>query len=151
MAPANAPRPLDGRDHGHTYGDAYMHMPYRCRDCGAVEWIWNSRDGVTPFLVDCRECGGVAAHTMREVDGYERHHKARAGERIFVDATAEDSLRAAEVAFQRAKGTPYEIPEDAHAAWVQRTAAEIPTGSPKLVLVTNRRMRRSAKEARSDG
>ena len=148
MAPGNVGRPLNGRDRGHTCGDAYMHVPYRCRTCGGVEWVWNSRDGVTPFLIDCRACAGTAAHTNWRMDEYRRDYRPQVGERIFVDTTEEDSLQAAEAAFQRGKGTPYEVPENLHADWVRRAAADMPQGDPKLIVVIASRQerRRAAKE-----
>ena len=35
----------------HT--EAFRLMRYRCERCGFVEVIWNSRNGATPFTIDC--------------------------------------------------------------------------------------------------
>lgn len=81
---------------GHDHAEAFALMQYECGMCGHVEVIWNSRDGVTPFVVDCyahlggvRACTGEARHTRWYADGYSPNHKPRPGERIFVDMTPE--------------------------------------------------------------
>lgn len=42
---------------GHNHAEAFCLMWYQCKDCGAKERIWNSRDGVTPFGMRCPSCG----------------------------------------------------------------------------------------------
>lgn len=74
---------------GHVHGEAFMRMQYRCKGCGAVEVIWNSRDGVTPFGVDCRSCGGEATHVAWAEDRYAPDFMPPLGSRIFVDLTPE--------------------------------------------------------------
>lgn len=39
-----------------NYKTAYCLMIYKCSHCKHMEILWNSRDGVTPFTVDCRCC-----------------------------------------------------------------------------------------------
>lgn len=34
-----------------VFGEAFMLMKYRHQKTGQVEWVWNSRDGVSPFLI----------------------------------------------------------------------------------------------------
>ncbi len=38
--------------------EAFALMIYQCKDCHKVEMLWNSRDGVTPFGIFCKYCGG---------------------------------------------------------------------------------------------
>lgn len=71
--------------------EGYALMVYRCAQ-GHEETIWNSRDLVTPFLVDCRICGGEAQHVNWRQDLYAPHHKPKRGDRIFVNLTMERAL-----------------------------------------------------------
>lgn len=41
----------------YKHAEAFCLMTYRCECCGFEERIWNSRDGVTPFIVGCPNCG----------------------------------------------------------------------------------------------
>lgn len=89
--------------YGHTHAEAFMLMQYECspprtspfgppRDrpsCGATEVIWNSRDGVTPFVVGCRSCGGEMSHVRWGEDRYAPTFTPPLGSRMFVDLTAE--------------------------------------------------------------
>ena len=45
----------------YDHGEAFCVMQYKCEnDCR--EFLWNSRDGVTPFTISCKECGGSMEH-----------------------------------------------------------------------------------------
>jgi hypothetical protein len=37
----------------YKHNEAFCLMKYKCEKCGDIEYIWNSRDGVTPFSVSC--------------------------------------------------------------------------------------------------
>lgn len=56
---------------------------------GRREWIWNSRDGITPFSV--RSADGLAdlQHANFHLDRYEPLHVPVVGARVFVDLTEE--------------------------------------------------------------
>ena len=41
--------------------EAYHLMQYKCNQCSTRSLIWNSRDGVTPFIISC-SCGGDRGH-----------------------------------------------------------------------------------------
>jgi hypothetical protein len=89
--------------HGHQHAEAFCLMQYECSpprttrfgpgtprpSCGTVEWIWNSRDGVTPFGVNCRACGGEAMHARWGEDQYAPDYTPPLGSRMFVDLTPE--------------------------------------------------------------
>jgi hypothetical protein len=62
-------------------------MTYRCEDCGHEERIWNSRDGVTPFCMWCRQpgCTGTAQHVEWENDHYDPEHIPQHGEMLWID------------------------------------------------------------------
>lgn len=75
----------------HSHGEAFMLMNYAC-DCGHRETIWNSRDGVTPFGMNCPSCGGA---TLRHVDWqrdvYAPDHKPHKGQRFWRDGTPDEA------------------------------------------------------------
>ena len=70
----------------HTYAEAYRRMLYRCqnKECGHAEWLWNSRNGVTPFGIWCHRCEGDALHEEWERDQYLPDYSPFPGERYFV-------------------------------------------------------------------
>jgi len=74
----------------HDYGEAFMLMRYE-DDIGNVEVIWNSRDGVTPFIVSSR-AGRRMTHKNWHADVYAPDHEPQAGDRIFTDLTREELL-----------------------------------------------------------
>lgn len=79
------------REHGHTHGEAFMLMWYRCEICGHTERIWNSRDGVTPFGVGCPSCGRIMQHHNWQYDKYRPNHKLHRGQRFFRDGTPDEA------------------------------------------------------------
>ena len=117
------------------HGEAYCLMAYRCTKCGKEEVIWNSRDGVTPFIIGCRWCGGEAQHVRWEADAYAPCHRAAPGKRIFVDMTPEKARLYANRRFDRAKGTPYELPESEREEFIARCLDGRQPGEPDLVVV----------------
>ncbi|MFI2663700.1 hypothetical protein [Micromonospora carbonacea] len=83
----------------HQHGEAFAIMTYRSDDGTETERIWNSRDGVTPFVVTLRS-GKVAHHVDWSSDVYAPDHRPQPGERMFVDLTPE---RARELALRNAR------------------------------------------------
>lgn len=79
----------------NSYGDAFLRMLYRSDDGTEEEWIWNSRDGVTPFTV-CLRSGKTAMHVDWDRDQYLPDYKPQPGERIFVTLTYERAKAIAE-------------------------------------------------------
>jgi hypothetical protein len=76
-------------NHGFNHGEAFCLMLYRDTHSRREEWLWNSRDGVTPFVI--RSASG-----QREMRHDEWFRDTRApwfippiGSRIFVDLTEE--------------------------------------------------------------
>ncbi len=88
---------VNARDFGHQHVEAFCLMKYATKDRSEVEWIWNSRDGVTPFGLLSRS-GKEMLHVDWHLDQYRPHYKPRNGERIFVDLTPE---RARELAVKK--------------------------------------------------
>lgn len=71
----------------YDHVEAFCLMLYR-DTAGNEEWIWNSRDGVTPFCITSRQ-GLEARHVEWHRDRRVPDHKPKPGERIFVDLTIE--------------------------------------------------------------
>lgn len=76
-----------GQRPGNTSADAFMLMRYEGAG-GRREWIWNSRDGITPFCVHSRD-GVEMRHGNWHLDRYDPHHVPAIGARVFVDMTEE--------------------------------------------------------------
>lgn len=68
----------------NRHREAYHIMLYRC-DKGHDELLWNTRDGVTPFGINCIECGSGAYHENWEQDVQTLKVPATV-RRVFVDA-----------------------------------------------------------------
>jgi len=81
------------RDTDYEHGEAFCIMRYRCEDCHREEVLWNSRDGVTPFCIDCRVCKGTQQHIIWQTDQRDPKFDERLrrgmfpGMRVFVDAS----------------------------------------------------------------
>jgi hypothetical protein len=71
----------------YQHAEAFCFMLYRDTR-GNEEWIWNSRDGVTPYGVRSRE-GYEATHAEWHRDRCDPEHVPAVGDRIFVDLTIE--------------------------------------------------------------
>lgn len=78
-----------------NHGDAFMRMLYRSDDGSEEEWIWNGRDGVTPFCVQSRS-GKEMTHVEWNRDQYLPDYKPQPGERYFVTLTYEKAREYAE-------------------------------------------------------
>ncbi len=106
----------------YNHGEAFNLMQYVCEKCHKVETLWNSRDGVTPFVIDCLACHSAAQHTNWQNDirepGFghliEKWHPTM---RVFVDMTKE---RATEFATRRLisfEGSDYPPPKRDSQEW----------------------------------
>lgn len=82
----------------YQHAEAFMLMTYRAGD--EEERIWNSRDGVTPFVITLKS-GKVATHEDWHADVRAPDYQPQPGERIFADLTAD---RARELAEARVDG-----------------------------------------------
>ena len=73
----------------HVHGEAFRLMTYRADDGSESEVIWNSRDGITPFIVTLRS-GKQATHIGPwKSDPYRPDYSPPPGSRMFVDLTPE--------------------------------------------------------------
>lgn len=80
--------PLDATFYGCRHPEAYCLMHYRSEDGLTEEWIWNSRDGLTPFYVVSRD-GRELRHVEWRRDRFLPQHVPGVGSRVFVDLTRE--------------------------------------------------------------
>jgi hypothetical protein len=103
-----------GTVRGHQHGEAFCRMKYRCGTCLREEWIWNSRDGVTPFGVDCSSpsCNGGMTHVEWHLDVYRPGYLLAEGERYFADGTVDEAQAILRRRIDKCKGTEYEVAEE---------------------------------------
>jgi len=73
----------------YKHPEAFCLMLYHCSKCGHSETFWNSRDGVTPFMVSCLVCAESMQHIAWHMDKCEPEHKPKKGDRVFIDLTKE--------------------------------------------------------------
>ncbi len=73
---------------GYLHKEAWCLMEYQSHDGREIEWIWNSRDGVTPFFVTSRR-GTEMTHVNWMYDRRIPDFVPQPGSRIFVDLTPE--------------------------------------------------------------
>lgn len=79
---------MENRNHEHA--EAFMLMNYKCEKCGEIEIIWNSRDGITPYMVKCHSCKGRKRHVLFDADKYKPDHKLKEGQRYFYTPTLKE-------------------------------------------------------------
>jgi hypothetical protein len=79
----------------YEHREAFCLMKYRSDDGTEEETIWNSRDGVTPFVVTLPS-GKTASHVNWNEDRCVPDFKPPVGSRMFVDITAERARASAE-------------------------------------------------------
>ncbi len=76
---------------GHVHGEAFKLMIYACK-CGHREVIWNSRDGVTPFGLNCPSCGGLSLNHVEWSRGvYAPKHTLHQDQRFWRDGTPDEA------------------------------------------------------------
>jgi hypothetical protein len=73
--------------HGYNHAEAYCHMTYRTDDGLENVVIWNSRDGVTPFVIPWH--GKQARHVNWTADRPDPDYQPQPGDLVFVDLTPE--------------------------------------------------------------
>lgn len=100
----------------HRHAEAFHLMKYRADHRQLEEYLWNARDGVTPFVVTMRD-GTPGTHVDWRGDVYAPDHQPAVGERIFIDMTEE---RAREIAEQTADKL-WEGPVDAELSYNPKT------------------------------
>jgi hypothetical protein len=125
---------------GHQHVEAFMLMQYGCKACRFVEIIWNSRDGVTPFAITCRQCGAAATHIRWNEDEYAPSRLPSPGERVFRDGSPMEAEEIVRRRIAAAEAHGYAVRPDIEEIMLReaRTAdpmGEFAPGWPKLVEV----------------
>jgi hypothetical protein len=70
----------------YNHAEAFKLMTYKCESCHYEERIWNSRDGVTPFGINCPKCNlATSRHINWQWDEYLPEYIPVRGQRVFVD------------------------------------------------------------------
>lgn len=78
----------------HKYPEAFKLMTYRCQKMPEhEEKVWNSRDGVTPFMLGCLKCNGMMAHVDWQKDEYLPNYIPERGARYFVSMSPRNCKR----------------------------------------------------------
>ncbi len=116
-------------------------MTYQSESSSRCEAIWNTRDGVTPFMIReveleaevesrsihagqaAAELGGMMVH--RGGDVCAPQHTPAIGTRIFVDATIEDLVEGYASAWQRYVGEGGKLDPEFASRWPGKTFREI--------------------------
>lgn len=142
---------------GYLHGEAFKLMKYRPsqRATGVPvnvtvsEHVWNSRDGVTPFMIGSHptKLGPEWADVEWEhvewkldrLEPYWPHMGLKVGDRIFLDLTMERALEIAKRQFDRSKlafpGTDVETPEEIEQLLKDMAQSWIDNGDPDIVVV----------------
>lgn len=117
------------------HGEALKLMWYAC-ECGHRERIWNSRDGVTPFMTSCPSCGKLSlTHVDWGLDeptwGYTPHLQ----QRFWRDGTKEEAMQILARRFDKAREKGHPVPEDVKRSIMDKVGewdSEFREGWPKL-------------------
>lgn len=81
----------------YKHVEAFCLMWYRCerQNCGHMERIWNSRDGVTPFTTQCPSCGEASfTHAYFGSDLRAKGHRLHPFQKYWCDMTDADATAA---------------------------------------------------------
>ncbi len=91
----------------YNHVEAYHHMQYACKE-GHMTWIWNSRDGVTPFMVQCLrpDCEEISQHVRWNEDREEPTYQLQPGDWYFRNGTEKDAERILRYRFE---GMPLDV------------------------------------------
>jgi hypothetical protein len=120
--------------------EAYCLMTYASEDGSEREVLWNSRDGVTPFVIYSPSTGTEMMHVQWQFDRFAPEHVPAVGDRIFVDLT---EARARVLAARRVEIWEQTDPERLQARFESREAAIqsvfegiYAPGTPDILIVT---------------
>lgn len=92
-------------DRSYNHAEAFCLMLYRSDDGTEEEVIWNSRDGVTPFVITLRS-GKQATHVDWHLDQRVPDFQPHPGERMFVSLTPQRAREHAEANVDRCLADP---------------------------------------------
>jgi len=125
---------------GYKHGEAFCHMRYLADDGSEELSVWNSRDGVSPFVIGLPS-GKGATHVDWHQDRFDPMHVPAVGDWIFVDLTPQRAHECARRNAQRFWDDPT-LPARQSFGSVEDLASTlaasylVPRGGPDLVQVT---------------
>lgn len=93
----------------YNHAEAFCLMRYASKDGRVSEWIWNSRDGVTPFIVTAKDGKTELTHVNWRGDECRPDHVLQPGDRYFGPGTREMAEREAKRRLDSCVGTEYEL------------------------------------------
>ena len=117
------------------HAEAFCLMTYKCEQCRKEEVLWNSRDGVTPFIIGCRYCGGEARHIKWNEDKFMPNYRPKKGQRIFIDVTTERKMEISRKRIDQFKGTPFEVPMENEGRVLKDIFLSFPVGTPDIKVI----------------
>lgn len=80
----------------HQHAEAFKLLTFECDRCGFQENIWNSRDGLIQYTVDCPHCfGGWMRRAVGDEGLYLPSYEPNPGERMFTDLSMEKAINVA--------------------------------------------------------
>lgn len=87
----------------HKHKEAFCHMQYMgtSRAGRIILTIWNSRDGVTPFLTFCKDYSIELQHVNFQQDRYDPDYKPKKGDLIWRDLRQEELVESVEYRFDQ--------------------------------------------------
>lgn len=119
-----------------SHGEAFKLMKYASKDNETIEWLWNSRDGVTPFSIPPGDDVCELDDFLRHVDWFEDIFAANfvppVGMRVFVDHTLDSATASADRRIRHlcAGGEEFQYSDEQREALIQDILQ-----SPRLVRV----------------
>ena len=118
---------------GHNHAEAFNLMTYTCDQCNGQHRAWNSRDGVTPFILiaRCPICQGDLTHRVWGLDQYAPDHVPEVGQLIFIDIPPE--LKPAAARFKHAQFVAAGFSDDMPDNILELLAEEFEEGAPWII------------------
>lgn len=105
---------------GYNHAEAFSLMTYCCESlkCNNRIRVYNSRDGVTPYVTMCPICKGEMVHSFRDV--FYPDYALKPGDYYFRDMTREELLEALRYQVERYYSTRQGGSDDEKEAVLQR-------------------------------
>lgn len=140
--------------------EGFKLMQYQGEKNGEIEWVWNSRDRITPFVIMSQDRTQKMQHVRWEEDAYAPGWVPRVGDRVFVDLTIERARELRRTYVERAWDVEV-YGEKMSARWATKEAAieelaqadfsEYGGHGPDLVVVDEAMHRQLAERSKRRG
>lgn len=120
----------------YNHAEAFCLMWYKCEKCGHEMRIWNSRDGVTPFIIACPACRmGEAKHIDWGRDQPYPDFIPPQGHLVFIDFPQSLKRVTAHKRVLSFDGTEFELLGQERADMIESLAKGIADYEPFLIRV----------------